>query len=70
MKRHIDIGPLKEQAKGILDDNGYLITHEQAIDFGYQYRLSTGSIVVIYTTGQIVIQGKKDTGLNLLFGIR
>lgn len=42
----------------------------EKVNYGHQLRLSQGSIVNIYTTGQIVVQGKKDTGVNLLLGIR
>lgn len=69
-KQHLNIEPIVDKVKSTLDDNGYFVTIEQKIDYGYQIRLSQGSIINIYTTGSIAIQGKKDTGLNLLLGIR
>jgi predicted nucleotide-binding protein len=60
---------LKEVVKGKLDDNGYMVTLEKEIQSGYQYKLSTGTIICVYSTGTISVQGKSDKNIQLLFGL-
>lgn len=50
-----------------LTDNGYTIIKMKEIDFGYQLRTLSGSIVNIYSSGKIVVQGKLDETLKNLF---
>lgn len=51
----------------ILTDNGYVITIKRPIQDGIQLRLSTGSIVNLFKTGRVNIQGKPDEKLKALF---
>ncbi|MXV16863.1 hypothetical protein [Hufsiella ginkgonis] len=61
---------LKTAIKARLEDNGYLITIEKAIDHGHQYRLSTGTIINAFNSGKITIQGTADRDANRLFGLK
>lgn len=62
----INIIPEKtcEKIQMILDDNHYEVEAEEQINYGYQYILTTGTIINVYGTGKVVVQGKRDDKLR------
>lgn len=57
---------LVEKIQMILDDNGYVVSAEGKIDYGYQFVTASGVIINMYGTGKVVLQGKKDEKLKAL----
>ncbi len=53
--------------KTVLEKNKYIVGNAENIPYGVKLTLTNGSIVNIYQTGRISLQGKKDQKLNALF---
>jgi hypothetical protein len=51
----------------VLNANNYKHFSPVAIDYGYQIKTFSGSVVTVYQTGRINVQGKPDEKLKQLF---
>lgn len=60
---------MKNRIKDILTENGYLISEEREIPYGYQVRLTTGAVVNIYDKGTVTVQGKNTEAIRKLCGL-
>lgn len=61
---------MKDKIKDILTvKNGYLISEERVIPYGYQLRLTTGAVVNIYEKGTVTVQGKNTEAIRKLCGL-
>lgn len=59
------LGPYALQAiQQKLISAGYTIIMVRNIDYGYQLRTLSGSIINIYSSGKIVLQGKQDEAIK------
>lgn len=67
--KSIPAAPLDSTA-ALLLKNGYHITAERKIAYGKQYILSSGSIVNLFDSGKINVQGKPDAQLKKLMGLK
>ena len=52
------INALVIKVKSLLAANGYLVTSEKPLDYGYQLKTGSGGVINIYTSGKILVQGK------------
>lgn len=66
LRKHYNIANLRTAIADTLLDNGYEILSEREIQYGWQFRLSTSSVVNIYVTGKIVVSGKNEVAKKAL----
>jgi len=59
-----------EQVKELLIDNGYLVTNEKDLGGnGTQIKLSNGTMINVFNTGTINVQGKNSDPIKQLLGL-
>lgn len=63
--RHVSAEKIEHVTK-ILIEGGYGISYSREINYGFQFRTTSGSTVNIYTTGKYLVQGKPDEKLKEL----
>ncbi len=66
-RTHIDDLPesLVEKVTMILHDNGYTISEENKINYGYQLKTASGAVINMYGTGKVVISGNHTEAAKL-----
>lgn len=52
-----------------LEDADLQISDEKKIEYGFQIRLTNGSIINIYTTGKILVQGKEVNRIKKILNL-
>lgn len=53
-----------DTAKKLLVDNGYVVSSEKVVQGGVQIRLTSGSILTVFNTGKVIVQGKPDENVK------